>query len=122
MFTQSNYGICTKMGFWLMPKPPVFKPFEIQYENEADIGEIVELLRPLRIAQIIPNAVVIAGVLWEASTCNTRRADYITTPGHTPHARRQTPDARRHPQANPEGQALGRLERLRRALWLSRAG
>lgn len=21
MFTQSNYGICTKMGFWLMPKP-----------------------------------------------------------------------------------------------------
>jgi 4-cresol dehydrogenase (hydroxylating) len=35
MFTQSNYGICTKMGFWLMPKPPVFKPLEIQFENEA---------------------------------------------------------------------------------------
>jgi 4-cresol dehydrogenase (hydroxylating) len=84
MFTQSNYGICTKMGFWLMPKPPVFKPFEIKFDNEADISEIVEMLRPLRIAQIIPNAVVIAGTLWEASTCNTRRSDYIKTPGHTP--------------------------------------
>ena len=84
MFTQSNYGICTKMGFWLMPKPPVFKPFEIKFDNEADISEIVEMLRPLRIAQIIPNAVVIAGTLWEASTCNTRRSDYLKTPGHTP--------------------------------------
>jgi 4-cresol dehydrogenase (hydroxylating) len=86
MFTQSNYGICTKMGFWLMPKPPVIKPFEIQFEDESDISEIVELLRPLRIANIIPNAVVIAGVLWEASTCNTRRSDYIKEPGATPDA------------------------------------
>jgi len=84
IFTQSNYGICTKMGFWLMPKPPVFKPFSIVYENEADIGEIVELLRPLRIAQIIPNAVVIAGALWEAGGMNVRRSDYIKTPGATP--------------------------------------
>src|SRR5690606_39481974 len=28
MFTQSNYGICTKMGCWLMAKPPVIKPVE----------------------------------------------------------------------------------------------
>ena len=84
MFTQSNYGICTKMGFWLMPKPPVFKPFEIKFDNEADINEIVEMLRPLRIANIIPNAVVIAGTLWEAATCGVRRSDYITEPGATP--------------------------------------
>lgn len=86
MFTQSNYGICTKMGFWLMPKPPVFKPFAIKFDNEADIGEIVEMLRPLRIAQVIPNAVVIAGTLWEAGGANVRRADYIQTPGATPQA------------------------------------
>lgn len=86
MFTQSNYGICTKMGFWLMPKPPVFKPFEIKFENDADINEIVEMLRPLRIANIIPNSVVIAGTLWEAATCGVRRSDYLTTPGATPDA------------------------------------
>lgn len=86
MFTQSNYGICTKMGFWLMPKPPVFKPFEIKFENDADINEIVEMLRPLRIANIIPNSVVIAGTLWEAATCGVRRSDYLSTPGATPDA------------------------------------
>ncbi len=84
IFTQSNYGICTKMGFWLMPKPPAYKPFSIKYDNEADISEIVELLRPLRIAQIIPNAVVIANTLWEAGSANVRRSDYIQTPGATP--------------------------------------
>ena len=70
MFTQSNYGICTKMGFWLMPKTPAFKPLEIQFDEDSDISEIVEFIRPLRIAQVIPNSVVIAGVLWEASTCS----------------------------------------------------
>lgn len=83
MFTQANYGICTKMGFWLMPKPPVFKPFEIKFEDESDISEIVEMIRPLRIAQIIPNSVVIANILWEAATCDTRRDQYTTEPGFT---------------------------------------
>ncbi|AGA91309.1 FAD/FMN-dependent dehydrogenase [Thioflavicoccus mobilis 8321] len=84
MFTQSNFGICTKMGFWLMPKPPVFKPFSIRYDHDADIANIVELLRPLRIAQIIPNAVVIAGTLWEAGGANVRRSDYYNGGGVTP--------------------------------------
>lgn len=83
IFTQSNYGICTKMGFWLMPKPPAYKPFCIKYENEGDISEIVELLRPLRIAQIIPNAVVIANTLWEAGGANVRRSDYTQEKGAT---------------------------------------
>lgn len=84
MFTQSNYGIATKMGFWLMPKPPVYKPFEIIFDNEEDIPEIVEILRPLRISGTIPNAAVIANILWEAGSGNVRRSDYITEPGHTP--------------------------------------
>lgn len=84
MFTQSNYGITTKMGFWLMPKPPVFKPFEVIFENEEDIVEIVDILRPLRISGTIPNSVVIANILWEAGSANLRRSSYITEPGHTP--------------------------------------
>lgn len=84
LFTQANYGITTKMGFWLMPRPPAYKPFEVIFENEADIVEIVDILRPLRIAQIIPNAVVIANILWEAGSAHLRRRDYIAEPGHTP--------------------------------------
>lgn len=83
MFTQANYGITTKLGFWLMPKPPVFKPFEVIFDNETDISEIVDMLRPLRIAGVIANSVVVANVLWEASTAGVRRSDYSTEPGYT---------------------------------------
>lgn len=84
MFTQSNYGVVTKMGMWLMPAPPDFRPFCIQYPNEADITKIVEALRPLRIAMVIPNAVVIAHTLWEAPCTPVKRADYYTGPGAIP--------------------------------------
>lgn len=84
MFTQANYGITTKMGFWLMPKPPVFKPFEVIFDHEEDITDIVEMLRPLRISGTIPNSVVIANILWEAGSGNVRRSTYTLEPGHTP--------------------------------------
>lgn len=84
MFTQSNYGITTKMGFWLMPKPPAYKPFEVIFENDDDIVEIVDALRPLRMSNTIPNNVVIANILWEAGSGNIPRSAYTTEPGHTP--------------------------------------
>jgi len=80
IFTQSNYGIVTKLGLWLMPAPPAFKPFVVRYGAERDIVDIVETIRPLRIANIIPNAVVIANALWEAGTF-LERADYFTGEG-----------------------------------------
>ena len=86
MFTQANYGICTKMGFWLMPKPPVIMPLEFKFPEETDINDIVEFIRPLRIANIIPNSVVIAGTIWEAAAAGVRRSDYTTEPGATPDA------------------------------------
>lgn len=79
LFTQSNYGIVTKMGFWLMPEPPAYRPFLIQYPDPEDIHEIVEIMRPLRISQIIPNAVVIAHTLWDVASHKTRREYYDGT-------------------------------------------
>ncbi len=83
LFTQSNYGVVTKFGFWLMPAPPAYKPFVIQYEREDDIVEIVETMRPLRIGGTIPNAAVIAHALYEAPL-KARRSDYYTGPGSIP--------------------------------------
>jgi 4-cresol dehydrogenase (hydroxylating) len=76
IFTQSNYGIVTKLGMWLMPEPPAFKPFVVRYPNDDDITTIVDTIRPLRIAQIIPNAVVIAHALWEGGAQVTRSQYY----------------------------------------------
>ncbi|WP_222868176.1 FAD-dependent oxidoreductase [Saccharophagus sp. K07] len=82
IFTQSNYGIVTKMGLWLMPEPPVYKPFCIKFKNDDDVGELVDAFRPLSINNIIPNGVVLAGTLYEASA-TIRRSDYTTEKGAT---------------------------------------
>jgi 4-cresol dehydrogenase (hydroxylating) flavoprotein subunit len=55
LFTQSNFGVVTKMGLWLMPKPPVFKPFMIRHPEMGDVPKIIDAMRPLRVASLIPN-------------------------------------------------------------------
>ena len=55
LFTQSNFGIVTKMGLWLMPKPPVYKPFMIRHPNMTDVPKIVEAMRPLRVSSLVAN-------------------------------------------------------------------
>ena len=60
IFSQSNFGICVKMGVWLMPEPAAFRPFVITFTDYKDLVELVDILRPLRLASIIPNTCSIA--------------------------------------------------------------
>jgi len=55
LFTQSNFGIVTKMGMWLMPRPPVYKPFMIRHDNMGDVPKIIEAMRPLRVSSLVAN-------------------------------------------------------------------
>ena len=85
IFTQSNFGIVTKLGIWLMPAPPAYKPFVVRYPDQADIVKAIETVRPLRIAQVIPNAGTVSNALWELAVVN-RRADLYTGAGAIPEA------------------------------------
>ncbi len=69
IFTQSNYGIITKLGAWLMHAPPTggFKPFLMKFPKVDMISDIIETLMPLRLANIIPNACVVVNAGWEAA-------------------------------------------------------
>ena len=51
MFSQSNFGIVTKMGIWLMPEPPGYRPYMITFQREEDIEQVVEIVRPLQAQQ-----------------------------------------------------------------------
>ncbi|BGP37502.1 hypothetical protein JCM10449v2_001408 [Rhodotorula kratochvilovae] len=55
IFTQSNYGICTSIGMWVQPHPGGYQSYMWTFENESDLPQIVELMRPLRIAGIFAN-------------------------------------------------------------------
>jgi 4-cresol dehydrogenase (hydroxylating) len=76
MFMQSNYGVVTKMGVWLMPAPPSYLLGEIQFQREEDLEAIVEILRPLRLDETIRNNAVIEGGLRRAAGLTTRAQWY----------------------------------------------
>lgn len=76
MFMQSNYGVVTKMGVWLMPMPPAYLLGEIQFRNEGDLEAIVDTLRPLRLDGTIRNQAVIEGGLRRAAGLSTRKQWY----------------------------------------------
>jgi 4-cresol dehydrogenase (hydroxylating) flavoprotein subunit len=46
LFSQSNFGIVTRMSIWLMPAPEYFQAFFFQ--TNRSIGPIIEALRPLK--------------------------------------------------------------------------
>lgn len=83
IFTQSNFGVVTKMGMWLMPEPPVYKPFVVRHKKMADIHDLVEAMRPLRIKNIIPNGVLMMGTAYQLAMFN-RRKDFWNDPEPIP--------------------------------------
>jgi 4-cresol dehydrogenase (hydroxylating) len=48
LFTQSNYGIVTRMGLWLGQRPAEIRCFFFAYDGEADFAKLIELIRPLK--------------------------------------------------------------------------
>ena len=47
LFMQSNYGIVTKMGVWLMPYPEVYMPLWLRVWKDDDIAPVLDILRAL---------------------------------------------------------------------------
>lgn len=68
LFTQSNYGIVTRMGIWLVPRPPVIQSFHFTYDSDDDLEEIIELCRPLKMSNFVPTLLRVANDLY---TCGS---------------------------------------------------
>ncbi|MEC9340368.1 MAG: FAD-binding oxidoreductase [Pseudomonadota bacterium] len=67
LFSQGNYGIVTKMGIWLMPKPPAYKPFLFTFARETDLHQIMEVMRPLKTSLVYQNGAVLEHISYSAS-------------------------------------------------------
>lgn len=88
IFTQSNFGVITQMGVWLMPEPPGYRPYMVTFPQEDDIHQITELIRPLKISMLIPNAATTVGLIWEAAV-KVSKAQYYTGRGVMPDSARR---------------------------------
>jgi 4-cresol dehydrogenase (hydroxylating) len=86
MFSQSNFGVVTKMGIWLMPEPPGYRPYMISFQREEDLEQVVEILRPLKVGSVIQNAatlrslLLVAGINATKSQYHSGRDRYRTAP------------------------------------------
>ena len=49
MFTQSNFGVVTRIGLWLMPQTETLNHFLCQVARHEDIEPVIDALRPLRL-------------------------------------------------------------------------
>src|ERR1700744_2026578 len=47
LFMQSNFGIVTKMGVWLMPTPEVYMPLWLRVWSDDDLAPMMDTLRRL---------------------------------------------------------------------------
>jgi 4-cresol dehydrogenase (hydroxylating) len=60
LFSRSNFGIITQLGLWLMPAPPVVRPFMLALPGVTAVAQAIEILRPMKIGMVLPNTVVIS--------------------------------------------------------------
>ena len=89
MFMQSNFGIVTKLGIWLMPKPEGYMLCTYKFRHDADLERIVETLRPLKLDDTIQsNAVIESAVRWAAGV--STRKQWYDGPGAIPDAAIET--------------------------------
>jgi 4-cresol dehydrogenase (hydroxylating) len=63
LFMQSNMGVVTKAGMWLMPEPEIFIPCDVRFESEADLAPLVEITAGLRREGIIQNTAVVSNAV-----------------------------------------------------------
>lgn len=54
LFAQSNFGIVTRAAIWLMPRPPEIQTFHFAFPDDGDLGQIIDLTRPLKLSNFVP--------------------------------------------------------------------
>jgi 4-cresol dehydrogenase (hydroxylating) len=83
LFMQSNFGIVTKMGYWLMPMPEVYMPLFLRVWNDDDLGPAMDVLRRLMLDGTIRQVPTIGNTLGAASMF-ANRADWWQGEGPIP--------------------------------------
>jgi hypothetical protein len=85
LFMQSNFGIVTKMGVWLLPAPEVYMPVWVRVWKEPDVVALVDTMRELRLERTLQAGPVIYNTLMYASVFG-RRSQFHDGDGPIPDA------------------------------------
>ena len=113
LFAQSNFGIVTRSGVWLMPRPPHVESVHFIFPDDEDIGTIVDLVRPMKMSNFVPSLFRVANDLYAIGSEDTN-PEYV--PGS---ASAISGEARK---ALQKKHGPGRMAGVGGVLWCQRAG
>ena len=80
LFVQSNFGIVTKAGMWLMPQPEIIRGFDVEMDRMEDLGPLVDTIGPLRREGVLLQSPTI-GNWFRAANILTTRKQWTDQPG-----------------------------------------
>ena len=83
MFAQSNFGVVTKAGMWLMPEPEATLSLAFTLPEPEDIGWAIDTLAELRLRRVIETSVTIGNYVRYASAIGQRN-EWYQGPGALP--------------------------------------
>jgi len=83
LFVQSNFGIVTKVGMWLMPKPETVVSLDMELDQADDLGWAIDTLAPMRRSGLIQQSPSIGNWL-RAAAVLTNRTDWYDGEGALP--------------------------------------
>jgi 4-cresol dehydrogenase (hydroxylating) flavoprotein subunit len=72
LFCQSNFGIVTKLGMWLMPAPESVLGIDVEFDKPEDLGPLIDTLGPLRREGVLQQSPTIGNWLRAAAILTTR--------------------------------------------------
>jgi 4-cresol dehydrogenase (hydroxylating) len=79
LFSQSNYGIVTRAGMWLMRRPAHIRMFFFVFPDDDDVAEIIDRIRALKMANAVPTMIRATNDLYLLSS-QTRHPRWQTSP------------------------------------------
>ncbi|AKH43910.1 4-cresol dehydrogenase (hydroxylating) [Altererythrobacter atlanticus] len=72
MFVQSNFGVVTKMGLWLMPEPESLMGMDVEFDRPEDLKAMIDTIGPLRREGVLQQSPSIGNWLRAAAVLTTR--------------------------------------------------
>lgn len=84
---QSNFGVVTKMGVWLMRRPKRWRAVWVHVEDNEGCFQLIDALRPLSLDGIVRNRVTIMSLLAMATALSQKSQWQEDTGPVTPEVR-----------------------------------
>lgn len=86
MFSQSNFGVVTKLSLWASPSPQGFLMCRVDVEEEEDLGPLIDTFRDLLLREAIQNHPLIGNLSREIAK-RGQRSKFYRGEGAIPDAR-----------------------------------